>query len=298
MLATGVKDKANPITNNTRKHILECEKYVANLSMMDKYLLWRYTAGSASINTFLIMGTISANGSYWCYLFFKYWKNTSEAQKFPIGQSGAFSQWLEYFKDPESFKLRPSAQVTKSVITTYINELNRVLRNAPKPTGPIMVTKVASKYPGLPAHNAELPVNVKQLPFNSTTIDDGFNFALFVPKDDMGRPLGNNSVMFKLVIPAGATGALYIPDYVHAYSFEKEILLMNDVSFTITAQYLNATIPYVDPSTVAMDKFQPKMSDINMGEVYDVNTYFPCGNRPCMKQILSNVTIYRAKLAS
>src|ERR1700761_7402559 len=64
-----------------RKFMLKCTKYIGKLSLFEQYTIWRYTIGSASINTFLIFSKISniKNTLYWCYLFFLYWKNTNTA---------------------------------------------------------------------------------------------------------------------------------------------------------------------------------------------------------------------------
>lgn len=300
----GPNEKADSVSNSTRRHILACNEYVGRLTTFSKYLLWRYSAGSASVNSYLIMGKLSGNALHWTYLFFLYWKNTAVAQQVDINATRNFTRYNAYFAAPESFqqlgKSDPSAagDIAMAVIRQYIMSLNAILLACPRPTGSLAVYKVASKYPGLPTPMDKLPMDVAQMPFNSTTIDANFNFVLFVPKDEFGRPIGDNSVLFKLTIPPGSLGCLYVPSYVHAYSFEQEIILPTNCAFRVTQMSSNSMIPYVDPKTVRMDNVQPEIKNTNMGPVHDPNRYFPCGQYGCVKQMLYGVTIYTASYVS
>lgn len=300
----GPTEKADSVSNAMRRHIFQCEKYVASLTTFSAYILWRYSAGSASVNSYLIMGKLSGNAMHWTYLFFLYWKNTAIAQQVDINATRNFTRYNAYFESPETYQQlsrnNPSAagDIAMAVIRQYIMSLNAILLACPRPTGYLAVYKVASKYPGLPSPMDKLPMDVPQMPFNSTTIDSGFNFVLFVPKDELGRPIGDNSVLFKLTIPPGSIGCLYVPSYVHAYGFEQEIILPTNCAFRVTQMSRNSVIPYVDPKTVRMDNVQPDVKNTNMGPVHDPNRYFPCGQYGCVKQMLYDVTIYTASYVS
>ena len=68
-------------------------RYVGGLSNFDRYCVWRYTIGSASVNSQLIFDKTSDNAPFWTYLFFKYYKNTyGTGQLLP----GAFTRWKSF----------------------------------------------------------------------------------------------------------------------------------------------------------------------------------------------------------
>jgi len=94
------------ISDSLRIHMQNCEAYVSSkLSSFDRYLIWRYTIGSASVNSFLITGKLSDNTVYWTYLFFQYWDNTvkklSDLKKqnfYDYNLPDDFGGFFEYFK--------------------------------------------------------------------------------------------------------------------------------------------------------------------------------------------------------
>ena len=149
--------------------------YVARLSPFDKYILWRYTIGSASVNSLLIQHKLSDNSPRWTYLFFKYYHNSGDTR---IGRN--FVQWKQFFSSPESFNKLPREEqigIAGQVIVAYSNSLQAIILGAPPVTNPFHVFKVATKYPGLPSMGDKLPVTVVQMPFNSTTISSYFNLG-------------------------------------------------------------------------------------------------------------------------
>lgn len=251
------------------KFIDDCTKYVGGLGAFGKYCVWRYTIGSASVNSFLIFGKIGSNAGYWTYLTFLYYYNTYISAKFKATLPKAFSKWKEYFSDPSKFtKLSRLDQdnVASEFIPRYIVYLQGIIKKAPKTPGEFHVFKVASKYPQLPSLGSSLPSNVAQLPFNSTTISPYFNFAPFIsPSSDC--------CFFDITVPKGST-CLYIPEEYHAYPFEMEILLPRDCIFHIERIY-NGRLNFISPDAVNMVRVQPEKKEV-MGAVFEINRYFPC----------------------
>jgi hypothetical protein len=239
------------------------------------------------------MGKLGMNSKYWCYLFFLYWKNTAIGYNNRVNSvNSAFSSYVSYFENPNKIdELGESA--IKNIIDLYIQELNRVLMGAPIVMEAFNTYKVSSMYPGLPQTIQELPTSVEQAPFNSTSIDPQFNFSAFLPKDPYGNPQTMNAAFFKIKLPVGARGCLYVPAYIHAYSFEAEIILPTGCKFDITYMSKGNTLNYVDPKTINMDVEQ-EQKNIMMGEVYNPNKYFPCYPGGCRKKTLTNLTIYDA----
>ena len=221
--------------------------YVARLSPFDKYILWRYTIGSASVNSLLIQHKLSDNSPRWTYLFFKYYHNSGDTR---IGRN--FVQWKQFFSSPESFNKLPREEqigIAGQVIVAYSNALQGIILGAPPVTNPFHVFKVASKYPGLPSMGDKLPSTVVQMPFNSTTISSYFNFAPFIaPTADC--------CLFDISLPRGSK-CLYIPDDLHAYTFEHEIILPVGAEFIIEG-IDRSVLNYIDPKTVNIVNLQDK----------------------------------------
>ena len=256
-----------------RKFILACTKYMASLTLFDQYIVWRYTMGSAAVNAFLIFGKVQNEKDTikWCYLFFLYWKNTSQVMNGGIIPS-EFDRFTPFFEEPRSFislRQEQALLLSKQLIPLYIASLNRLIRATPPVQTGFHVFKVASDYPGLPTSETDVPKRVKQLPFNSTTINPHFNFALFSTPTAKGN-------LFDLRIRKGSR-VLYVPAEFHAYPFQKEIILPSDTTFVINTVY-QGVLDVIDPDTVDMVTLQPR---IMMGPVYEINLYKPCKSETC-----------------
>ena len=278
--------KDHVISESLRVHMQNCEAYVSSkLSYFDRYIVWRYTIGSASINNFLITGRLSDNTIYWVYLFFEYWNNTVKKLSDLNGSNfydydlpDDFGLFFDYFKDPKFYLLSINKEIiAKQIVELYIFNFQRIILNSPEVLGEgFDLYKVSSKYPGLPETNDNFRnVYIKQLPFNSTTFSKEFNFAPFIsPTMD--------SILFVIHIPKNSR-ILYVPDLYHAYTFEHEFILPKDCSFDIYS-YKVGKLNYIDPTTVNINLLQPK-NNISMGSVYEINESLPCGNDIC--QILT-----------
>ena len=259
-----------------RKFMLNCTRYVAGLPLFDQYIIWRYTMGSASINAFLIFGKISNtdNAVYWVFLFFLFWRNTEQR----VGRGNVapqFAKFEQFFRDPDSLMALPAERrlvVAEQVIPLYIRALDRLIRQTPRVEEGFHVFKVAGNYPGLPTSPKDVPKKVKQLPFNSTTINPHFNFAMFSTPDATGN-------MFDLRILAGAR-VLYVPSEYHAYPFEKEIILPTNSMFTIRASY-QGMLDMIDPESINIVTRQKPTRAIMMGPVFEMNVYKPCKSGAC-----------------
>ena len=282
------------------KFIRDCTVYFGNLSVFDQYCVWRYTIGSASINKFLIFGSIGGpsgkdfptinNAIFWTSLFFKYF-NSSFSGVITRALPNSMLKYGKLFTNPENysrFDKRNQALIAEDIIRKYIVVLNKILRGAPKVgKGGITVYKVASRYPDLPGEGVNFsPKVVKQMPFNSTTISPYFNFAPFIA-------IESACCLFEIHIPEGFKGVMFVPEEFHAYPFEKEILLPPGVSFDIKRQY-NADLHYVDKDQINLKLIQDK-NNIVMGPVYEISEYAPCRNGSC--QIGSKIfTLYECVL--
>ena len=263
------------------KFMDSCTKYVGNLNPIYKFYIWRYTIGSASVNTFLITGKLSNNAVQWAYLTFLYYSNTFSKIK-GLERVG--------FYDPIIFKSFPKAKqeyIAKELITKYIKIMEKIIKDAPKPTGSFHVFKVASPYPGLPTNVNELPASVLQLPFNSTTVTPYFNFAPFL------APTAH-CCLFDIEIPKG-TSCLFIPQEYHAYPFEMEIILPFGCIFNIS-KIRTSTLNYVDPTSVNIVQVQ-EQGKIRQGAVYNLNEYAPCKSGRCIIQS-KTFTVYDTVLSN
>lgn len=248
-----------------------CISYISKLSPFDKYCVWRYTIGSASVNHLLIFNKLSDNSPRWTYLFFLFYHNTYGNKYLPSD----FRLYEQYFINPKSYNNSPDKLfIAETIIRFYIKRLEYIIFNSPSTPGDFNVFKVSSKYPGLPDKNNELPVDVLQLPFNSTTINPYFNYAPFINPDA-------TCCLFNILIPKGSK-CLYVPSEYHAYPFEQEIILPPGSTlnvFDIKISILN----YIDPKTVNIIKLSDE-KDIVMGNVYVLDEYFPCGQSQCRIQ--------------
>lgn len=257
--------------DSLNRFILACTKYISDLPPFRKYIVWRYTIGSGSINSYLIFNKLPDNANYWTYLFFLYHYNTyHSSDNVPY----MMSRWKKYFDSPKSFltlSRSDQSNVAIGVIQSYIVILQLIIIDAPTPIGDFKVFKVASKYPGLPDTNNQLPSKVVQLPFNSTTVSPYFNYAPFISP-------GATCCLFNITIPKGGH-CLYIPSEYHAYPFEHEIILPRNCIFNIKS--INREIVnYVDPNSVNIVSLQNN-DTIRLGSVYQLNEYFPCDGRSC-----------------
>lgn len=271
------------VPESLRKFMLKATKYVAALPLFDQYLVWRYTAGSASVNGSLIAGgkvSDIKNAAYWCYQFFLYWKNTVDSGAGDGGGKVAspFFKYDKYFKNPASFlalSTTERATLVPAIVRLYALALQKIILASPPVKGDdgFHVFKVASDYPGLPQSPTDVPKTLKQLPFNSTTVNPHFNFAFFIQEEAKGN-------VFDLHIPVGAR-VLYIPAEYHAYPFEREILLPFGCQFKITAVY-TGKLDYIDSKSHNIVTLQKPPTSIMMGPVYELDDYEPCTGGVCV----------------
>ena len=281
----GPTSRTQPYNGSLLRFISDSQKYTSTLSFFRRYVVWRYTIGSAAINYRLIFQKDNPNAVYWVYLFFLFFRNTIRNQYVRDARasdvSPKFRDYLLYFKNPEAYQslhLDQKAQIANNIIALYINELQSILQGSPMVTGSgFTVYKVSSTYPGLPEPGPNFePTEVTQIPFNSTTIASDFNFAPFI------SPSGT-SYLYSIFIAGGTKGPLFIDSDLHAYSsFEHEILLPSGVTFNIQ-NYSNVTLDYIDPANINIKNIQDK-SNISMGNVYDLNEYRPTKSQLIQKK--------------
>ncbi len=267
-------------SGNLLKFMQDCTSYVGNLHFFDKYCLWRYTIGSASINSFLIFKDIGQNSKYWCYLFFLYFNNTFGIISDDVHSviPRVWNKYKKYLDNPSSFLKEGTNKEVIDIIKSYIRTIDYIIGDAPRPKGDIEVYKVASQYPGLPNPKDFKPATVKQMPFNSTTVDPHFSFAVFISQE----VLQNNDIgccFFRIHIKKGQP-CLYIPKEYHAWPFENEIILPQGINFNIKSVSIDE-MNYVDPTMTNIIMTQDK-NNIIMGPVYDIEQFKPCKGENCV----------------
>lgn len=243
--------------------IKDCTKYVSNLSPFKQYLIFRFTLGSASVNRLLIglppTDQSISNQNYWVFLFFDYFHQTGIAE---IEQP--YKKYAPYFRDPPLFRqlsIQAQSKISTALLKEYIEDLQTLILKAPATTGPIEVFKVAGEYPDLPSKTDFHPKKVKQLPFNSTTINPQFNFAPFLsPEADC--------CFFVLKIPKGSH-VLYVPSEYHAYPFEHEIFLPVGCTFNLKQHAIDPDFKYIPQEQAKINTIQ-KFGHYQIGPVFEL----------------------------
>jgi hypothetical protein len=246
------------IRTNLSNFILEQSKYAFNLGLWDKFIIWRYTLGSGSLNSFLIgLSPNVERTNYWCFLTFTYYN-------YPVTLiSPEFKKYTKYFNEPAQFSALnqdEKLEISLSLIKDFVEALRNIVMNAPVVREAFVVYKTSGEYPGLPDKDKFYPKTVLQLPFNSTTYDPQFNFAPFTSPD-------SDCCMFILTILKGSH-VLYIPSELHAYPHEREVLLPPGCSFNIVKH----NIIELDYISLTDAKFiQTQTQPVHIGEVYRVD---------------------------
>lgn len=262
---------------NLSNFLLEQSKYVFNLDLWDKFLIWRYTLGSGSLNGFLIGINDVKKSVFWCYLTFKYYNYPVEMIR------DGFERFKKYFRNPDEYLMLADdvkIMISGELIQLYIIALNNIIRNSPVVRNTIVVYKTSSEYPGLPDKNNFSPKEVIQLPFNSTTYDPQFNFAPFTSPE-------SDCCMYEIFIEKGSR-VLYIPSEIHAYPHEREILLPPGVVFDIIEHGL-IELDYI--SMIDSNFVQTQDNPYHIGEVYRVNPL----SKPNVKRKKMNLFIVNLK---
>ncbi len=282
----GPSVEAYKISRALNLYIQACTSYVTGLSPFYQYCVWRYTIGSAAINSKLITGRDSPNAPFWVFLFCQYFNNT-----YPDGVQlpKSFLKYKNYLYNPSLYAALTKSDkiaISSQFIDDYISILQNIILQSPTVEEGFEVYKVASVYPQLPKPGDPLPVDVLQLPFNSTTVNPHFNFAIFTPTP------GNNYCLFKIKIETGAK-CLYVPSNLHAYPWEHEIILPINTIFRVNKINIG-DLSFIDPIDMNIQMVQDK-EDIVVGPVFVVNDYRPTKSGDAFirsKQILTyHVTI-------
>lgn len=198
-------------------------KYLANLPVWDRYIVWTYTLGSQPINRRLVGAPVSQKVSrQWAFSFFS---------NFIYGEqniSPLFQKLNRFFVDPNLFNQIDNDKkdkVAELVLTLYTENLQSIILESPKTVGDITVYKASTPYDIKLLEN-NFPFKLEQSPFNSTTYDPWFDFNAF---------LGSNSdtcCLWQITIPKGSHVLAITPSY-QAYLIEREILLPYDSTFTV-----------------------------------------------------------------
>lgn len=240
MLGPNAKIKPQ-ITPALSDLLLAQQRYQGNLVIWDQFLIWRYTLDSGPI-TSKLTGLKSSSISWALQTFQAY--NTSHYGLNNIGYP--YRKWQEFFTDPKAYLQLSSKQqnsIADDMLEFYIADLERIIVAAPATTGEIVVYKATKSYPDLEKVLADFnlaigknkltslamkkaqPVTLMQKPFNSTTYDPDLEFSPFLGVKDQ-------CCLMMIRIPK-CSRVLAISPFLHAFQYEREILLPFGTDFTI-----------------------------------------------------------------
>lgn len=234
----------------------KCNKYINELTTWKKFVIWRYTLGSGSLNKFLIGLPMSNTTQYWIFTTCKLFKGLKSLELYRYLQ-------LPYsFKKYSDWFINPSHALNQNNYDEFFKlfaiEVNEIILNSPKVIEPFEVIKVTAKYPELPDPQNFRPKKVLQNPFNSTTLDIEMNFGLFMSEE---------SIIIKLTIPKGAN-VLFVGE-IHAYPFEYEIILPLFCAFDLKYQ-TQEIVNYFDDNTTYFRQIQE--FPYALGPVYQLDS--------------------------
>jgi len=239
-----------PLATLEREH----NKYIANLSIWDQYIVWTYTLGSQAVNRRLVGLPFDRRLSQkWAYeLFSNFSYGLNEI-------STAFAEWRPLFENPSEYNRLPSSdksRIADLLLDTYSKNLQTIILNAPVTKGNIVVYKASTPYDERLTGD-QFPFTLPQAPFNSTTYDPWFDFNAF---------LGSSAAtccLWEISIPAGSH-VLAIAHPYQAYLTEREILLPMGCSFNVLG-YRYVTMSYYLTREEPIRTQQPPFE---IGEVY------------------------------
>lgn len=233
-----IKPKITPALSDL---LLDQQRYQSNLTLWDQFLIWCYTLDSGPVNNRLV----GLNGDIviWALATFKAYN----VKHYGLNQIGyPYRQWQQFFSQPNSYLALSKAeqnQIADTMLEFYIADLERLIVAAPATTGEIVVYKATRSYPELEqvinqfgmgkgkgkltslAMKQANPITLSQKPFNSTTYDPELEFSPFLGTKEQ-------CCLMIIRIPPCAR-VLAISPLLHAYQYEREILLPFGTDFDI-----------------------------------------------------------------
>lgn len=247
-------------------------EYISKLSLWKKFLVWRYTLGSGSVNARLIGIDKPENSFFWAKNFFlSYnWKY------YGLDKIEApYKKYERYFKSPALLTIQDP--IIPQLIDQYTKDLQKIILKAPPVPDDILVYKSSSIYNPILTQEIKKPTPLEQLPFNSTSYDPEFEFNFFLAPDAMG-------VMWQITIPKGSH-VLAVNKAFHAYPFENEIILPHGSTFILKSA-VQTKLQYVSKDHLKLEQVQKQPFVI--GEVFRPIPYY----EPPIKE--SNIRLIKA----
>lgn len=241
---------ASPVLN---KLYDEDTEYVSSLPLWKRFIVWRYTIGSATLTRYLV-GLDTPNAVGWAYELFALWNYSNKR----IGPK--FKRFERFFAYPDSLITDPDRdEIAKKVVELYVAELQSIILHAPQTTGTIKVYKVVTRYPDLPPAGKFKRMQLVNKPFGSTTVS---------PNDDLGAFVSDvdDSVFMVITIPKGAR-VLYVPFEYHAYTWEHEIILPHGATFSLQSTE-EIRLDYIKKGDLPIVSVQE--APVSMGPLYEV----------------------------
>lgn len=201
--------------NSTRNRIDSCV-FISTLTPFERFVIFRYSYGSGSINKILITGTDAKKRiQYW----FKKTIDIYQFDKSPIPDILLINEMArQSFEDPEFYSLLDpelKLEISRFVILKFITILQGILYRAPILDNDVLVYRSSRGPYDKLAEGFIKDGLYPQKSFLSTTYKYNINNTGFI---------GDNCCYFILKIPKGSR-TLHVPLFLHAYPFEDDRIL-------------------------------------------------------------------------
>lgn len=210
-------------------------QYIHRLTKWQKFILFHHTLRSAHINKLLKTGLYDGytRGLDWAEDFLSHIEENGlqdDPHAYPFYHLGNLdvANIIRYGND-----LDQKYNIIRYMMYQYIVQLQTILLGAPILEQDTYVYKVTSGvYPNLPknikCNNPQLncpTVPVKQLTFNSTTMNKRWNFSSFYDKTEA-------CCYYIIYIPKG-NRILHLSEHIHGFPYQDEVLLPFSAVFNV-----------------------------------------------------------------
>lgn len=235
---------------------LEHEKYQMNLPLWDKYILWSYSLGSGTINSYLLNTLDEDSLLIWTRRILYTYQNIKN-----IVLPQKYDRYKKIFAEKtSSYSDVKFRSFSHKLVALIAEDVQRIILASPQIKADIIVYKASSKYPQLKIGNVE------QKLFNSTSYKVNMDFSMFLPE-------GGFCCMHKIVLKKGINSLILSP-CLSAYPDEAEVILPYDI--TLEVKYISTMTLHI-PLAEDYEKFiEIQYQPYTIGNVYDYNHKVEC----------------------
>jgi hypothetical protein len=177
------------------------------LSDWDRFVIWSYTLGSGTVNSYLLGMLDKEDLFVWFQRIMMTYNQVTKGKGYKLPP-----KFRPFFKGPSVDRL--------AFLDLYAKHLQRIIKGAPPTQGTFKVYKASSPYPSLKVGD------VYQRPFNSTSYRIDTNYSIFLPP-------GGLCCMHEITVPKGSR-VLFLSPLLSAYPDEAEVLFPYGVSFRVS----------------------------------------------------------------